>query len=221
MPWHLPEDLAHFKRDHPGLPRHHGPQDLGLAAAAVPAAARPPQHRGDARRRTGSADGAERAGSLEQALALCAEAAARVGHRRRRDLPRWRCRTPTWWRSPRSTRTSTAMRTRPSWARMERVRARIARLGHRPALFLHHYRKRPHENRHLERQLPHRPPAARARLAGRQPGRRAVPAGAQDDGRQVPAARCCRPPATHCAVFGQKTYNGVAILSRTPAARRA
>ena len=40
MPWHVPEDLAHFKDVTLGAPVDHGPQDLGVAAAAVPPAAR-------------------------------------------------------------------------------------------------------------------------------------------------------------------------------------
>jgi exodeoxyribonuclease-3 len=51
---------------------------------------------------------------------------------------------------------------------------------------------------------------------GGQPGGRAVPAGTEAHRRQVPAGRAARGGLrSHCA-FGQKTYNGVAILSRAP-----
>ena len=69
--------------------------------------------------------------------------------------------------------------------------------------------------RHLERQLPIRAPAPGAGLAGRQPRRCPGPAGLKAVD-QVPARRL-RAAGYHAVCFGQKTYNGVAIVSRTPA----
>ena len=43
-----------------------------------------------------------------------------------------------------------------------------------------------------------------------------VPAGNQAHRRQVSARRASRPPATSAQWFGQKTYNGVALLAREP-----
>ena len=73
LPWHLPEDLAALPPRHDGLPGGHGPQDLGLAAAALSAAARPAQHRRHAQARSGG---------------------PRAPRRRRRWTPRSRSSTP-------------------------------------------------------------------------------------------------------------------------------
>ena len=53
------------------MPRGDGPQDVGVAAAAVPPAAGAREHRGDAPP-DWSAKGAERAASVDDALALAA-----------------------------------------------------------------------------------------------------------------------------------------------------
>ena len=49
LPWHLPEDLALFRELTIGSHRRHGPPHLGVAAPAVPPAARPAQRRPDVR----------------------------------------------------------------------------------------------------------------------------------------------------------------------------
>jgi exodeoxyribonuclease-3 len=72
-----------------------------------------------------------------------------------------------------------------------------------------------HATRHLERQLPLRPSAAAPGLAGRQSGRCAGAAGNQAHRRQVPHADL-EAAGYHAQWFGQKTYNGVALLSRSP-----
>lgn len=73
MPWHLPEDLAHFKRTTLGAPVIMGrktwdsvpPRFRPLPGRRNIVITRDPQWR---------AEGAERAGSLDEALALCAGA---------------------------------------------------------------------------------------------------------------------------------------------------
>ncbi len=69
LPWRLPEDLAHFKRttlDHPVIMGRRTWDSIGKPL---------PQRRNIVvtRNATWQADGAERASSLDEALALCAE----------------------------------------------------------------------------------------------------------------------------------------------------
>ena len=68
MPWHLPEDLAHFRTAHRRLGCRDGPAHLGVAARAVPPAAGAPEHRRHPPDRTGTADGAIVAHSLDDAI---------------------------------------------------------------------------------------------------------------------------------------------------------
>ena len=73
MPWHLPEDLAHFKRT-----TLHAPVIMGRKTwDSLPPRFRPLPGRRNVvitRDAAWSAPGAERAGSLDEALALCAGA---------------------------------------------------------------------------------------------------------------------------------------------------
>jgi len=74
MPWHLPEDLAHFKATTLGCPVIMGRKTWD----SLPPRFRPLPGRRNVvvtRQPHWQAEGAERAGSLEQALALCADAA--------------------------------------------------------------------------------------------------------------------------------------------------
>ena len=86
LPWNIPEDMAHFKapdhRPHGG----HGPQDLGIAAAALPPAARPAQHRHQppARLRRSRCRSRRLAGKRPGTGGLTAT--SRLHHRRRADL---------------------------------------------------------------------------------------------------------------------------------------
>ena len=71
MPWHLPEDLAHFKRTTLGAPVIMGRKTWD----SVPPRFRPLPGRRNiviTRDANWSAPGADRAGTLEEALALCA-----------------------------------------------------------------------------------------------------------------------------------------------------
>jgi dihydrofolate reductase len=73
MPWHLPEDLAHFKRVTLGHPVIMGRKTW----ESLPPKFRPLPGRRNiviTRQADWQADGAERAGSLEQAIALCGDA---------------------------------------------------------------------------------------------------------------------------------------------------
>lgn len=73
MPWHLPEDLAHFKQTTLGAPVIMGRKTWD----SIPAKFRPlPGRRNIVVTRNAGwhAEGAERAASLEQALALCGDA---------------------------------------------------------------------------------------------------------------------------------------------------
>ena len=73
MPWHLPEDLAHFKRTTLGAPVIMGRKTW----ESLPPRFRPLPGRRNivvTRQADWSAAGAERAGSLEEAIALCGEA---------------------------------------------------------------------------------------------------------------------------------------------------
>ena len=74
LPWHLPEDLAHFKRKTSGLPVIMGRKTWD----SLPPRFRPLPGRTNivvTRQPAWSADGALRAGSLAEAMALCGEAA--------------------------------------------------------------------------------------------------------------------------------------------------
>ena len=74
MPWHLPEDLAHFKQLTQGHPVVMGRKTWD----SLPARFRPLPGRTNivvTRQADWQADGAQRAASLEDALALCAQAA--------------------------------------------------------------------------------------------------------------------------------------------------
>jgi dihydrofolate reductase len=71
MPWHLPEDLAHFKRTTLGCPVVMGRKTWD----SLPPRFRPLPGRANivlSRDTTWQADGAQRAASLDEALALCA-----------------------------------------------------------------------------------------------------------------------------------------------------
>jgi dihydrofolate reductase len=73
MPWHLPEDLAHFKQATLGCPVIMGRKTW----ESLPPKFRPLPGRRNiviTRQADWQADGAERAGSLEQAIALCGDA---------------------------------------------------------------------------------------------------------------------------------------------------
>jgi dihydrofolate reductase len=73
MPWHLPEDLAHFKQTTLGAPVIMGRKTWD----SVPPRFRPLPGRRNVvitRDVQWRAEGAERAGSLDEALALCADA---------------------------------------------------------------------------------------------------------------------------------------------------
>ena len=73
MPWHLPEDLAHFKRTTLGAPVIMGRKTW----EALPPKFRPLPGRRNiviTRNAEWSATGAERAASLEDAIALCSDA---------------------------------------------------------------------------------------------------------------------------------------------------
>jgi dihydrofolate reductase len=73
MPWHLPEDLAHFKRTTLGAPVIMGRKTWD----ALPPRFRPLPGRRNivlTRDAAWSAPGAERAASLDEAVALCGEA---------------------------------------------------------------------------------------------------------------------------------------------------
>jgi len=71
MPWHLPEDLAHFKRTTLGCPVVMGRKTWD----SLPPRFRPLPGRANivlSRDTAWQADGAQRAASLDEALALCA-----------------------------------------------------------------------------------------------------------------------------------------------------
>jgi dihydrofolate reductase len=73
MPWHLPEDLAHFKRTTLGAPVLMGRKTWD----SLPPRFRPLPGRRNiviSRDPNWNAPGADRAGTLEEALALCADA---------------------------------------------------------------------------------------------------------------------------------------------------
>ena len=75
MPWHLPEDLAHFKRTTLGAPVIMGRKTWD----SLPPKFRPLPGRRNiviTRNADWHADGAERVGTLEEAIALCADAPA-------------------------------------------------------------------------------------------------------------------------------------------------
>jgi len=74
LPWHLPEDMAHFKRMTAGCPVIMGRKTWD----SLPPKFRPLPGRRNivvTRQADWQADGAERAGSLPEATALCADAA--------------------------------------------------------------------------------------------------------------------------------------------------
>jgi len=73
MPWHLPEDLAHFKRTTLGQPVIMGRKTWD----SLPARFRPLPGRANivvTRQANWSAEGALKAGSIEEAMRLCGEA---------------------------------------------------------------------------------------------------------------------------------------------------
>ena len=73
MPWHLPEDLAHFKRQTLGHPVLMGRKTWD----SLPPRFRPLPGRRNlvlSRDAAWQAEGAQRVGSIDEALALCAEA---------------------------------------------------------------------------------------------------------------------------------------------------
>jgi len=73
IPWHLPEDMAHFKRTTAGCPVIMGRKTWD----SIPSRFRPLPGRRNVvvtRQSDWLADGAERAGSLQQAIELCAGA---------------------------------------------------------------------------------------------------------------------------------------------------
>ena len=73
LPWHLPEDLAHFKRQTMGAPVIMGRRTWD----SLPPKVRPLPGRRNiviTRQAQWQADGAERAGSLLEAVQACAEA---------------------------------------------------------------------------------------------------------------------------------------------------
>jgi dihydrofolate reductase len=75
MPWHLPEDLAHFKQTTLGAPVIMGRKTWD----SLPPRFRPLPGRRNivvTRQADWHADGAERAASLEEAIALCGDAPA-------------------------------------------------------------------------------------------------------------------------------------------------
>ena len=75
MPWHLPEDMVHFKQQTMGAPVIMGRKTWD----SIPPRFRPlPGRRNIVVTRNGGwqAEGAERAGSLEEAIALCRQAEA-------------------------------------------------------------------------------------------------------------------------------------------------
>ena len=96
MPWHVPEDLAHFKALTLGSPVVMG---RGTWDSLDPRWRPLPGRRNIVitRRSDWSADGAERAGSVDEALAVAASGRAGVdlGHRRRRRSSASRSVTPT------------------------------------------------------------------------------------------------------------------------------
>ena len=74
LPWHLPEDMAHFKRMTAGCPVVMGRKTWD----SLPPKFRPLPGRRNivvTRQARWQADGAERAGGLREAVALCADAA--------------------------------------------------------------------------------------------------------------------------------------------------
>ena len=74
LPWHLPEDMAHFKRMTAGCPVVMGRKTWD----SLPPRFRPLPGRRNivvTRQADWQADGAERAGSLPEAMALCTDAA--------------------------------------------------------------------------------------------------------------------------------------------------
>lgn len=74
LPWHLPEDMAHFKRMTAGCPVVMGRKTWD----SLPPKFRPLPGRRNivvTRQADWQADGAERAGGLPEAIALCADAA--------------------------------------------------------------------------------------------------------------------------------------------------
>lgn len=75
MPWHLPEDMAHFKKQTAGAPVIMGRKTWD----SIPPRFRPLAGRRNivvTRNAEWQAEGAERAGSLQQAIALCEQAHA-------------------------------------------------------------------------------------------------------------------------------------------------
>lgn len=73
MPWHLPEDMAHFRQQTQGAPVIMGRKTWD----SLPPRFRPLPGRRNivvTRQAGWQADGAQRAGSLDEALALCADA---------------------------------------------------------------------------------------------------------------------------------------------------
>ena len=96
MPWHVPEDLAHFKDVTLGAPVIMGRKTW----ESLPPRFRPLPGRANivvTHRHDWAADGAERAASVDDALALAAAGRpdAGLGDRRCRAVPPGACRAPT------------------------------------------------------------------------------------------------------------------------------
>ena len=84
LPWHLPEDLRAVPRADHGLDGRHGPAHLGVAARAVPPAARPHATSSSPPIRTWSAEGAHRGGRRWPRCST--QHGVGLGHRRRGGL---------------------------------------------------------------------------------------------------------------------------------------
>ena len=75
-------------------------------------------------------------------------------------------------------------------------------------------------DRNLERQFAQGSAGAICSTGSPSEARRGLPAGDQDRGRELSGRRAARGRLRRRCICGQKAYNGVAILSRTPISRR-